>query len=197
MPPHLTTHLFFLCSSVLHVQYAARKNHVPQRVHGGTLFFCVHVQHAVLCAIHVSVCRIATFDPQTSRVPSSSDEFIRVWNRQCPTSADKLRLLSTCGPDHMSKLFRAALPADLLSSILITLCSLHNPASGSTGVPAGASSSTQQQAGADMQFAHAEGVLPGSMPSAEICSNAEFIFDMLHGLSGEGHHCPELCTLSS
>ncbi|DBA90051.1 TPA: hypothetical protein ACH3X2_004316 [Trebouxia sp. C0005] len=141
--------------------------------------------------------RIATFDPQTSRVPSSSDEFIRVWNRQCPTSADKLRLLSTCGPDHMSKLFRAALPADLLSSILITLCSLHNPASGSTGVPAGASSSTQQQAGADMQFAHAEGVLPGSMPSAEICSNAEFIFDMLHGLSGEGHHCPELCTLSS
>ncbi len=146
-------------------------------------------------AIHFSVCRIATFDPQTSPVPSTSDEFIRVWNRQCPTSADKLRLLSSCGPDHMRKLFRAALPADLLSGILVTLCSLHTPASGSTGVPAAASSNMQKQAGADMQFAQAEGVLPGSVPSAESCSNAEFIFDMLRGLSGECHHCPDRCAL--
>ena len=149
----------------------------------------------MLCAIHLSVCRIATFDPQTSPVPSTSDEFTRVWNRQCPTSADKLTLLSSCGPDHMCKLFRAALPADLLSSILITLCSLHNPGSGSTGEPAGASSNMPKQEGADMQFAQAEGVMPGSVPSAESCSNAEFIFDMLRGLSGEGHHCSDSCAL--
>ncbi len=132
------------------------------------------------------------FDPQTSPVPSTSDEFIRVWNRQCPTSADKLRLLSSCGPDHMSKLFRAALPADLLSSILIMLCSLHNPVSGSTGEPAGASSDMPKQEGADMQ---AEGVMPGSVPSAESCSNADFVFDMLRGLSGEGHHRSDSCAL--
>ncbi|DBB02441.1 TPA: hypothetical protein ACH3X3_011440 [Trebouxia sp. C0006] len=130
--------------------------------------------------------RIATFDPQKSPVPSTSDEFIRVWNRQCPTSADKLRLLSSCGPDHMSKLFRAALPADLLSSILIALCPLHNPASGSPGEPAGALSNMPKQESADMPFAQAEGVMPGSVLSAESCSNADFIFDMLHGLSGAG-----------
>ncbi len=149
----------------------------------------------MLCAIHLSVCRIATFDPQTSPVPSTSDEFIRVWNRQCPTIADKLRLLSSCGPDHMSKLFRAALPADLLSSILITLCSLYNPGSGSTGEPAGASSNMPEQEGADIQFAQAEGVMPGSVLSAESCSNADFIFDMLHGLSGKDHHCSDSCAL--
>lgn len=131
--------------------------------------------------------RIATFDPRTSPVPATSDEFIRVWNRQCPTSADKLRLLSSCGPDHMCKLFKAALPADLLSGILVTLCSLHKSASGSTGVPAGASlSNMQKQEGADMQVAQAEGVMPGYVPSAESCSNAEIIFDMLRGLSGAG-----------
>ncbi|KAL0037757.1 hypothetical protein WJX77_010955 [Trebouxia sp. C0004] len=130
--------------------------------------------------------RIATFDPQTSPVPSTTDEFIRIWNRQCPTSSDKLRLLSSCGPDHICKLFRAALPADLLSSILVTLCSLHNPASGSTGVPAVPSSNMQKQEVAYMQSAQAEVVMPGSLPSAESCSNAEFIFDMLHGLSGAG-----------
>ncbi len=180
-----STRLFpFLSCSVLHVQYAAYCNELTwQKEHMGVpIFTHVHVQHAVLCAIHLSVCRIATFDPQTSPVPSTSDEFIRVWNRQCPTSAHKLGLLSSCGPDHMSKLFRAALPADLLSSILITLCSLHNPGSGSTGEPAGASSNVPKQEGADMQ---AEGVMPGSALIADSCSNAEFIFDMLHGLSGE------------
>ena len=165
---------------------------------GLPVFTYVHVQHAMLCAIHLSICRIATFDPQTSPVPSTSDDFTRVWNRQCPTSADKLRLLSSCGPDHMSKLFRAALPADLLSSILITLCSLHNPGSGSTGEPAGASSTMPKQEGADMQDldAQAEGVRPGSTLSAESCSSADFIFDMLHGLSGEGHHCSDSCVKS-
>ena len=162
---------------------------------GVPVFTHVNVQHAMLCAIHLSVCRIATFDPQKSPVPSTSDEFIRVWNRQCPTSADKLRLLSSCGPDHMSKLFRAALPADLLSSILIALCPLHNPASGSPGEPAGALSNMPKQESADMPFAQAEGVMPGSVLSAESCSNADFIFDMLHGLSGEGHHCSGSCAL--
>ena len=53
----------------------------------------------------------------------------------------------------------------------------------------------QKQEGADMQVAQAEGVMPGDVSSAESCSNAEIIFDMLRGLSGEGHHCPESCAL--
>ncbi len=191
------------------LQFATNFN-CKKRYMGVTVFIHVCGQHAMLryamlcyamlcyamlCAIHLSVCRIATFDPQTSPVPSTSDEFIRVWNRQCPTSADKLRLLSSCGPDHMSKLFKAAIPADLLSSILVTLCSLHNPGSGSTGEPAGASSNMPKQESADMPFAQAVGVMPGNVPSAESCSNADFIFDTLCGLSGKGHHCSDSCAL--
>ena len=134
-------------------------------------------------------CRFAGFDPVKSPVPSTSDEFLRLWKRQCPTRADKLILLSKCGPDHLCRLFKVTLPADLLSDILTTLYSSHIAASAPAEVQIKASSCVHRKEDSQEQVEHSDSAAPSPMQTkiADECNSADFIFNMLQSLSGEIH----------
>ena len=133
--------------------------------------------------------RFVGFDPLKSPVPSTSDEFLRLWKRQCPTRADKLTLLSRCGPDHLCRLFKVNLPADLLSDILTTLYSPHIAASAPAGVQTKISSCVHKKEDSQEQVEHSDSAAPSPMQTkiADECNDATFIFNMLQGLSGEIH----------
>ncbi len=147
-----------------------------------------------LCSSYDNMCRVAAFDLQTCPAPLTSDEFIRVWKRQCPTCESKLGLLITCGPDHLCRLFKVNLPAEILSGILVTLCSMQNPDSDpirresqadvvvSTCVVKEGQSIERN----DDQSAAAVGSM--QTKAAQGYSYADFIFNLLQGLSGEHLH---------
>ena len=125
----------------------------------------------------IMTCSVKEFDVQTNPVPSSSDAFIRTWKRQCTTPESKFALLKKCGAVKLQQLFKANLPGDLLSDILIVLCT----ATASTICGASHAEQPSQQH-ADSQLHTSE---PNSRPPQHSGSNAQFMFEILQSLTGE------------
>ena len=121
-------------------------------------------------------------------MPATSDDFVRVWRRQCTTHDSKLGLLTRCGPHHLPALFRVNLPAELLSDILVILCLLQDPVSDPAEVHAekpGRMCSETKAGHTAVDSEHADSAAHMQAGGADSHSKEGFIYTMLQGLSGE------------
>ena len=117
-------------------------------------------------------CRVNAFEVQTCPIPASSDEFLRVWKRQCTTWESRVELLKKCGPVKLQSLFKVNLPGELLSDILIALESM--PFLAAEAVEA--DDASQGCAASQPVFVDAIDMHSG---------DAQHAFDILEALSGE------------
>lgn len=121
-------------------------------------------------------------------MPATSDDFVRVWRRQCTAHDSKLGLLTRCGPHHLPALFRVNLPAELLSDILVILCLLQDPVSDPAEVYAerpGRMCSETKAGHTAVDSEHADSAAHMQAGGADSHSKEGFIYTMLQGLSGE------------
>lgn len=124
-------------------------------------------------------CRVSAFDVQTCPVPASSDEFLRVWKRQCITCESRVEFLRKCGAVKLQSLFKVNLPGELLSDILIALESMPCLAAETLQ----AEKSSQGCAASQQGLGEADGMHAG---------NAQLAYDILKAISGE--LCRQLCN---
>lgn len=133
------------------------------------------IRHAY-CRELTTLCRVDAFEVQTCPTPASSDEFLRMWKRQCTTFESRLGLLKKCGPIRLQSIFKVNLPGELLSEILIALHSLPFL----TAEAEQAEEASQGCAASQWVSAEADDMHSG---------DAQLAFDILKALSGElGKH---------
>ena len=124
------------------------------------------------CTELLTPCRVNAFNVQTCPVPASSDEFLRVWKRQCTKFESRAIFLRKCGAVKLQSLFKVNLPGELLSDILIVLESMLFPAADSAEVV----QAEQGCANSQQVLPEAEGLHSG---------DAQLTFDIMKALSGE------------
>ena len=124
------------------------------------------------------------FDVQKCPIPSSSDEFIRTWKRQCTTPDSKFTLLKHCGRLQLQSIFRVTLPGTLLSEILIVLNSL---------TPTAAKALQTEQL-AQLHDANQDSFAEANAGRLQdVDRHAQTALDILQGLSGTATQVQALC----